>query len=136
MLSSSRLLQRLAPTLLSVAAAAGGRQQALGGAVALALTSSPSSSLASSSLRHFSAIKAPPGGTSEDASVPVADDDTHADFRPSYAPPATADSVRSSIERDVATHDVFVYMKVTLEIFSFSSFFLLDLDPPSPPLST
>jgi hypothetical protein len=76
------------------------------------LSSSSSSLSAASLLRNFSAaITSPPGG-GEDASVPAADDDTHADFRPAYAPPPTPETVRSSIERDVAEHDVFVYMKV------------------------
>ena len=81
---------------------------------------SASSSSLASSLRTFLSIKSPPGGTSEDASVPAADDDTHADFRPAYAPPPTPESVHSSIERDVATHEVFVYMKV--RIFQFLLF--------------
>ena len=104
----------------------------------MALTSLSSSASASSSLsasqslcfRNFSAaaIKSPPGGTSDDASVPAADDDTHADFRPAYAPPPTPETVRSSIERDVATHDVFVYMKVNWNLVSSFSRFL---SPPS-----
>ena len=133
--SSSRLVQRLAPALLSAASAAGScyRQQALSGGAALALSSMSSSSSLSASLRNFSAaIKSPPGGTSEDASVPAADDDTHADFRPAYAPPPSSETVRASIERDVKENDVFVYMKVCFLVF-FS--FLFPLAPFSTPTS-
>ncbi len=46
-------------------------------------------------------------GSSVDSSSP----DTHDDFKPKYTPASTAGGVAEQIQTDIASHDVFVYMK-------------------------